>query len=309
MTLRDITGASIALVDGANVVWSGGFGYTNRSQKVRVTGDTLFHVGSISKSFTALGVLKAVDKSVFALDDKVKKHLSWFCVNSRFGAAQSEQITLRHLLSHHSGLGTWSPLGNPSDEKYHTRSFEQVVKSTTDSWLKFPAGERFEYSNQGINLAGYALEVSSRKPFADFMREEILVPLGMTISTFNQAEATNKEAYAVGYLGKRAVPIVNGLVHPLIAAGGLFASANDLARFVIFHLQCGAGIGKQIISQKFFQEMYAPQFTAENQMSGYGLGIYKAIQNDTVRFSHGGLATASRRTIVFCPNIKSALFF
>lgn len=304
MALKDITGASIALVDGERIVWSEGFGYTNRSNKVKVSGDTLFHVGSISKSFTALGVLKAVDKNSLALDDAVKKHLSRFAVNGRFGAAEAEKITLRHLLSHHSGLGTWSPLGNPSDAQYHTRTFEQVVRSTTDSWLKFPAGERFEYSNQGIDLAGYALEVASGKPFADFMREELLAPLGMTASTFNQAEATQKEAFAVGYLGKNPVPIVNGVVLPLIAAGGLFASANDLARFVICHLQGGAANGKQIFPQRLLQEMYAPQFTAKNQMSGYGLGIYKAIQNDTVRLSHGGLGYGISAHYRFLPEHK-----
>jgi CubicO group peptidase (beta-lactamase class C family) len=289
MALRDITGASIALVDGDNIVWSAGFGYTNRSLKVKVTGDTLFHVGSISKSFTALGVLKAVDKNLIALDAPLKKYLPWFSVNSRFGASEVERITVRHLLAHHSGLGTWSPLGNPSDTAYHTRTFEEVVRSTTGSWLKGRVGERFEYSNQGIDLAGYALAVVSGEPFEAFMREEILVPLGMTTSTFNQPEATAKEACASGYLGKRSVPIANGVVMPLVAAGGLFASANDLARFIIFHLQSGAPNGKQILPATLLKEMYAPQFTAKNQISGYGLGIYKALQNDTVRFSHGGL--------------------
>jgi CubicO group peptidase (beta-lactamase class C family) len=288
MKLKDITGASIAIVDNENIVWSEGFGYTNRSQKVKITGDTLFQVGSISKSFIALGVLKAVDKGLLTLDDPIKKHLSWFSVNSRFGATESEKITIRHLLSHHSGLGTWSPLGNPSDAQYHTRTFEQVVKSANDSWLKFPVGERFEYSNQGIDLAGYTLGVISGKRLADFMRDEILAPLGMTASTYNQAEATRKEACALGYLGKRPAPIVNGVVHQLIAAGGLFASANDMAQFVIFHLRGGASNGKQIIPQRLLQEMYAPQFTARDQSSGYGLGIYKAIQHDTVRLSHGG---------------------
>src|SRR5678815_4977184 len=104
MAQKDITGASIALVDGEDIVWSEGFGYTDRSRKVKVTADTLFHAGSISKSFTALGALKAVDKGLLALDDPLKKHLSWFTVNSRSAAAEAEKITIRHLLSHHSGL-------------------------------------------------------------------------------------------------------------------------------------------------------------------------------------------------------------
>ena len=289
MSQRDITGASIALVDGASLVWSKGFGYTNRAQKEKVTGDTLFHVGSISKSFTALGILQAVGKGLLTLDDPVRKHLPWFSVNSRFGADAADRITIRHLLSHHSGLGTWSPLGNPSDPQYHTRTFEQVVKSTRNSWLKFPPGERFEYSNQGIDLAGHVLEVMSGRPFTELMREELLAPLGMTVSTFYQEKATQMQACAVGYMGRRPVPVVNGIVMPLISAGGLFASANDLAKFIVFHLQGYSASGKTLVPLKLLQEMYAPQCTAENQASGYGLGIYKAMQHDTVRLSHGGL--------------------
>ena len=78
MAQRDITGASIALIDGKDTVWSGGFGFTDRFRRTRVTADTLFHVGSISKSFTALGVLKVVDKNLLTLDDPVKRHLPWF---------------------------------------------------------------------------------------------------------------------------------------------------------------------------------------------------------------------------------------
>src|SRR5690349_8517815 len=77
MSQRDITGAAIALVDGDSIVWSKGFGYTSRARNEKVTDQTLFHVGSISKSFTALGVLHAVSKGTLALDDPVKQHLPW----------------------------------------------------------------------------------------------------------------------------------------------------------------------------------------------------------------------------------------
>src|SRR5215207_3029829 len=217
--------------------------------------------------------------------DPVKRHLPWFTVNSRFGADETAKIAIRHLLSHHSGLGTWSPLGNPADPKYHARTFEEVVKSTTASWLKFRPGERFEYSNQGINLAGYILAVSSGMSFPVLMHNEILEPLGMTSSTFDQAEAMKRISCAVGHLGKAQVPRVDGIVHPLIAAGGLFTSANDLARYVIFHLQGGEAKGGQFISSSLLREMYTPQFTAREQPSGYGLGIYNAFEHATTRLS------------------------
>jgi CubicO group peptidase (beta-lactamase class C family) len=304
MAGADITGASVALIDGGTIVWSEGFGYTDRSRKVKVTADTLFHLGSISKSFTALGVLKAIDKGLLALDDPVKKHVSGFSVNSRNGPAEAEKITVRHLLSHHSGLGTWSRLGNPADAQYHARTFDEVVKSIRDSWLKFSPGERFEYSNQGINLAGHVLQVISRQSLPDFMQQELLTPLGMTASTLDQKKATQNEGCALGYLGKRPVPIVNGVVMPLLAAGGLFASANDLARFVSFHLKGGNAQGKQLVSRSLLEEMYAPQFTAKKQISGYGLGIYKAIQHNTVRLSHGGLGYGISTHYRFLPEHK-----
>jgi CubicO group peptidase (beta-lactamase class C family) len=288
MRRKDILGASVALIDAKKIVWVEGFGHTDRSLNLKVTPDTPFFVGSISKSFTTLGILKAVGKGILSLDHPLKNYLPWFTLKSRFGTAEVDKITIRHLLSHHSGLGTWALLGNPYDSQYHTRTFEEVVKSTRDSWLKFPAGERFEYCNQGIDLAGYALQVAVGKPFAEYMREEILAPLGMTASTFAQREVTDKAPFAVPYQGTRAVPIRNGIIHPMLAAGGLMSSARDMGRFVAFHLQDGKVNGKRLIPANLLQEMYAPQFTARDLLGGYGLGVYKAFQYNAVRLSHGG---------------------
>lgn len=288
MAWKGIAGASIALSDGERVVWAEGFGYTDRSRSVKVTADTPFFVGSITKSFTALGVLRAASQGLLSLDDPLKKHLPWFTVNSRFGAAEVDRITIRHLLSHHSGLGTWAPLGNPFDDRYHTRTFEEVVRSTRDSWLKFPAGERFEYCNQGMDLAGYALQTATGRPFVRYMREEMFEPLGMTASTFQQKEVTLKASFAVPYQGDKAVPIKDGIVHPMLAAGGMLSSASDLAKFINFHLRGGKVNDRHLVGEGLLREMYVPQFTAKGLASGYGLCVYKAIEHDTVRFSHGG---------------------
>ena len=288
MAKRDILGAAIAIIDDEKVVWSHGFGHTDVSRTVPVTPDTLFLAGSISKSITALAALWAADRGLLDLDDPVQKILKWFTVNSRLPEQPASGITIRHLLSHHSGLGTWSPYGNPSDPQYHRRTFEEVVRSTTGSCLKFPPGARFEYSNQGINLAGYAVAVAAGKSFIAFMRDEILEPIGMTTSTFDQ-EAVAKETRAVGYMGNTPAPSVDGVVHPLLAAGGMLTSANDLGSLIVFHLRSGVANGKQVISQQGLREMYKPQFTSREQPTGYGLGIYNALQQGTTRLSHGGL--------------------
>jgi CubicO group peptidase (beta-lactamase class C family) len=287
MARKNMTAAAVALVEGGRVLWAEGFGHTDRSRGVKVTADTPFFVGSISKSFTALGILKAAGKGLLSLDDPLVKHLPWFKVNSRFGEGEAAKITLRHLLSHHSGLGTWPPLGNPYDSDYHARTFEEVVRSTRDSWLKFPPGARFEYCNQGLDLAGYALQTAADKPFADFMREEVLAPLGMASSTFAAKEVTARGGFAVPYEGDAPVPIRHGVVHPQLAAGGLVSTAADLARFVAFQLTGKAG-GREVVGPGLLAEMCAPQLTARGEASGYGLCVYRAVEHDTPRLSHGG---------------------
>jgi CubicO group peptidase (beta-lactamase class C family) len=285
MARQDIPGLSIALVHRGALVWAEGFGFTDRERRVPVRADTQFSVGSISKSFTALGVLRAVEQGRLSLDDPLQAYLPWFRVRGRVGPSASATITLRHLLSHHAGLGTWPPLGTPYDAAYHARTFDEVVRSTRELWLKFAPGERFEYSNQGIDLAGAALEAVGKRPFVLCMQDDVLTPLGMAASTFDQGTATGGSSYAAPYIGRRRVPIRNGIVHPMLAAGGMISTAPDLARFLAFHRNEGRIGGQSWIRLALLREVYTPQFSAREQPTGYGLAMYKAIEHDTVRLS------------------------
>jgi len=288
MARQDIPGLSIALVQRGALVWAEGFGFTDRERRVPVRSDTQFSVGSISKSFTALGVLRAVEQGRLSLDEPLQTYLPWFSVRGRLGTSAAATIALRHLLSHHAGLGTWAPLGNPYDVEYHARAFDEVVRSTRDSWLKFAPGERFEYSNQGIDLAGATLEAVRGQPFVRCMQDDVLTPLGLTASTFDQATATARPSYASPYTRRRRVPIRNGIVHPMLAAGGMISTAPDLARFLAFHRNEGRVGGQPWVRQTLLRDIYTPQFSARGQPTGYGLAMYKAIEHDTIRFSHGG---------------------
>jgi CubicO group peptidase (beta-lactamase class C family) len=294
MIQRDIPGLSIALLTAERVAWVEGFGYTDRTRTTAVTPDTPFCVGSVSKSLTALGILTAQRDNQLTLDDPVVRHLPWLESQHRSRAGSARDITIRHLLSHHAGLGTWPPLGNPYDPDYHARTFDEVASSIAGSRLKFPAGARFEYSNQGIVLAGAALQAATGKSFEQYMREAVLQPLGMTASTFDQRQVTARADFAKPYSAQRATPVRNGIVHAMTPAGGLVSTANDLARFVAFHLRGG---GRQLsdsasatsLDPRLLAEMYAPQFSAKDRATGYGLGIYRALQHGSLRLSHGGL--------------------
>jgi CubicO group peptidase (beta-lactamase class C family) len=284
MAQKNVPGLAVALIDGEKLVWAEGFGFTDNSKKARVTADTLFSLMSVSKTFTATGFLIAATKGWLKLDDPLKKYMPTFTVKSRFGADEVNKITFRHLLSHRSGLTGEPPVGN----NFHDCSctFEEHIKSASDTWLIAPVEERYRYANLGIDLAGYALGIRTRKPFEQFMKDELLTPLGMTSSTFDQKEALRNPSIARGHVAGREIP---DTFFPMVPSGGLYSSANDMAKFVSFHLAGGKVKGRRLIAENFLKEMYTPQFAAtKDEIYGYGLGIAAEVWRDATILHHGG---------------------
>lgn len=284
MEENKIPGLSIALIDGNNLVWTEGFGYTDLTKDHKVTPDTLFSLQSISKTYTATGFLIAVSKGLVELDDPLRKYYPEFTVNSRFGESEADKITFRHLLSHRSGLTHEAPVGNNFSDKECT--FEEHIKSISDTWLKYPVGERCSYSNLGIDLVGYGLQLISGKPFPEYMKEELFDPLGMTNSTYNQRYVKENRVFAKGHTDDDETP--QDLI-PMIPSGSLFSSARDMAKFVLFHLSGGIVNGKRLIDETILEEMYKPQFPVKNQLNErFALGIGRYRMFDTVLLSHSG---------------------
>jgi len=280
---HNIPGLAIALVDGEKLVWAEGFGYTDLGNTERVSADTLFSLQSISKTYTATGFMLAVDKGWLKLDEPLRKYLPKFTVKSRFGTGEADRITFRHLLSHWSGLPHEAPCGNNYDES--PCPFADHIKSISDTWLMFPVGERWSYSNLGIDLAGYALELRARKPFARFMQDELFRPLGMTSSTFILKEAMNQTSFAKGHTTDHTLPVVP---IPMIPSGGMYSTVRDMAKFISFHLAGGKVNGKQVIRAGSLKVMYAPQFALPGQRGGYGLGIASEPWRGGTLLNHNG---------------------
>lgn len=283
MTQYHIPGLAIALIDGQRLVWSQGFGYTDKSQRLRVTDETLFSVQSTSKTYTAMGVLVAASKGRLRLDDRLSRFMPGFRVNSRFGRGETQKITIRRLLSHWAGFCHEAPLGNNFDNCSCT--FEEHIRSISNSWLVAPVGHRFSYSNLGIDLAGYILQLQSRKPFETYLSDEVFKPLGMTASTFSQSEALKNSSFAIGHRGENELPI---FFIPMIPAGGMYSCVRDLASFVMFCLRDGEVNGSRLISEDLLKEMTTPQFPVEGQNGGYGLGIFNVASFGATKLLHSG---------------------
>jgi CubicO group peptidase (beta-lactamase class C family) len=298
MAQMNVPGLAIALVDGDKLVWAEGFGVTDRDSQTKVTADTLFSTQSISKTYTATGFLIAVEKGLMKLDDPLKKYYPQFTVNSRFGADEANRITFRHLLSHWSGLTHIAPCGRHFNGS--ACPFADHIRSISETWLKFPVGERFSYSNLGIDLVGYALELRSGKPFDEFMNDELFRPLGMTSSAFNNKVVANHPSVARGHTRDRILPapwsnmIPTGGRSTSYAAGSMYSSVKDMAKFISFHLAGGKIGGKQIIGGNLLKEMYTQQFPIKGRVYGYGLGIVSAPLRSGTLLAHAGAGAGYR---------------
>src|SRR5262249_12874454 len=147
-------------------------------------------------------------------------------------------------------------------------------------------GERFRYSNLGYDLVGHALQLRAGKPFPRLMREELFEPLGMTASTYDQAEALGYAHRARGHVQGQEVP---PLEVPMLAAGGMYSTARDMAKFSSFHLAGGTAQGRRlIISADALRAMSTPQFPRPGQKAGYGLGVNSRAYHGATLLFHGG---------------------
>jgi CubicO group peptidase (beta-lactamase class C family) len=286
MAQQDIPGLALAVVDGDHVVWQQGFGTTDGDGSSPVTVDTLFSAQSMSKTFTATGVMQAVQSGRLDLDVPITRYVPGFTVHSAFESDPEHRITLRMLLSHTAGFTHEAPLGNNYEPE--PGSFDAHVRTISDTWLRFPVGTGYAYSNQGIDLAGYVLEQVSERPFAAVMRASLLEPLSMEHSTFARAKVHAAAARAVGHTGE---PVRPRITIPMTAAGGLWTSAADLARFLEFQLGEGTVHGHAVLDARLMAEMRTVPAPYAGASAGYALGVARThwrAGKYLDLFTHGG---------------------
>lgn len=299
-----IPGMSAALVDGDGVLWTCAIGVTDSTTLREVTHSTMFSLQSISKLVTATAIMIAVQDGLLDLDTPITAYLPQFTVNSRYEEHPAEKMTLRLLLSHRAGFTHEAPYGN--NFELGETSFERHIESISQTWLRYPVGERYAYSNLGVDLAGYILQVVSGKPFARFVEERLLDPLGMSDTTYDWDVIQGSENRASGYdKNNPNVP----LRHALIPCGGCFSSAEDMATFIRFHLNGGVANGRRILATELLDEMYEMQGPFDDQVFGYGLGIVKGwLWGDTVYsyyyLTHNGSGFGFNASVQWFPEFE-----
>lgn len=263
METNGIPGASAALLMDGRTVWRDSFGTTRAGDHQQIDAHTIFSIQSTSKTFAATAVMLAVQRGLVELDAPITRYLPDFTVNSRHEEAPQRKITLRHLLSHHAGFTHEAPVGN----NYTTApwTFDGHIKSIQDTWLRYPVGERFSYSNLGIDLAARILERVSAMAYWDCLNAWLFVPLGMTDTTANPDAYAARTNRAIGHTsGYSELPVRI----PLLGSGGVYSSISDMTRYAAFHLGEGRVGNKHILERNLWREMHDFRYGGD-----YALGI------------------------------------
>jgi serine beta-lactamase-like protein LACTB len=290
---------SIALVDDQDIVWSRGFGYTDKERKTHAAGDTIYRVGSVSKPVTALALMMLVEQGILDLDAPVTDYLPEFKPHNPF----DKKITLRQMLSHRSGLVRETPVGNYFDTS--NPPLAKMVESLNKTELVFPPESRTSYSNAAVATAGYVLERTQKEAFAKYMQRVLLGPLGMTSSSYERTPAIAKRvphALMWTYHGREfdAPPIEMSMA----PAGNLYSSAEDMAKLMHLLFAGGQGPKGRLLKAETLEKMYKLQFAKEGDKSGYGIGFAVSEFEGQRRINHGGAVYGFSTEFAALPDSK-----
>jgi D-alanyl-D-alanine carboxypeptidase len=253
---KQIPGCAIMVRHNGKIAVCAGYGTANLEHNVPITAQTVFQSGSIGKQFTAMAIMLLVEEGKLALDDRVAKHLtvpeSW------------SGITVRHLLTHTSGLGDY-----PEDfSLQRDYSEDDLLKMVSRQPLGFVPGERSSYSNLGYVTLGILIHKASGRSYAEFLRGRIFQPLGMTSSRVISEEDIIPHR-AAGYRFKDGELKNQGWVAPTVnttADGSLYLTAEDMAKWD------EALETEKLLSHTGFEQMLRPVKLNDDRSAPYGFG-------------------------------------
>jgi len=283
---NEIPGAAVVVANSDSVLYKGCFGYAHLEKEIPVTDKTHFWVGSISKSFTALGILKLVESGRIDLNVEVKEVLPDIDIKNPW--SDTDPVRLVHLLEHTAGLCD----GVSTSFNWHhdpNIPLEEVIHLHKRINIYNRPGSYYLYSNTGYLLIGLIIEKTTDMKYEEFLRNEILNPLGMNTTTFNPKDPYNLSTMAQGY-GKRnkEIPLVYAYQR---SAAHTYSSISEMANYLIFYLNHGSYNGAQILKPEYINRMETPKTSMASRIglhNAYGLGNEWAFRNQHKWRGHNG---------------------
>ncbi len=289
-----IPAASIALIAGDRVIWTGAYGYSNLWARTPATPSTVYLIGSTFKTMSTIALLQQMEQGKFKLDDRVNDYLTDFKIQNE---DPQHPVTFRHLLTHTSGLPAgefgpvpvWSDAAPPPLEEYLRKSLKLAKPPLTSA----------AYSNLAYTLIAYLVQKFSGVPYKQYIQEHIFTPIEMTSTAF-EPRPDMDERLSVPYTvdektgGQAATVRLKAAVWP---AGVVYGTVGDEANWLITNLNGGVFKGKRIIREQTLEQMFTRQYDQfkggiegiwGNETAGFGLTWWTEVRNGDRYFAHSG---------------------
>jgi CubicO group peptidase (beta-lactamase class C family) len=277
-----VPGASVLVVRDGKVVFSKSYGMANVEERIAATPDTNYRLASVTKQFTAAAILQLAKRGKLSLDDPITKYLAL--------PGYANAITVRHLLTHTSGLLAYEDL-IPEGTTRQVKDADALDLLAKQSTTYFPPGTQYRYSNTGYAFLALIVERVSGQRFADYLRENIFAPAGMSATVAFEEGISTVPRRAFGYsrseLGWHRTD--QSLTSAVLGDGGIYTSIDDLVHWIAW-LESGR-----------FDEALVPANATDNPTERYGFGWRISEHRGRRLVSHTGETMGFRNAIVRFP--------
>jgi CubicO group peptidase (beta-lactamase class C family) len=292
---QDKPGAAIAIVKDGKVVFKKGYGIADLDSKAAITSSTNFNICSMTKQFTAYGILKLQDQGKLSLDDKLIKFFP------DFNPAVAGAITVRNLLTQSSGIvDHYDHVDKARYTEFWDKDVLAAIKSVDSTY--FPVGSKYRYSNTAFCLLSLIIEKVSGKPYPEFVRDNFFGPLRMEHSDVihHDFDISNRAfGYAWENIGFKIADAGQSLFFSTQGDGGLYTSIDDYLKWIMA-VQSGKGLNANLI-----KEAQSPQFSIDpGRNISYGFGWFVAGSGDDRLIYHPGSNGGFRTIVLIKPSQK-----
>jgi len=316
-------GFSIAVAQDGETIYAEGFGLRDTQKILPATPDTLYGIGSITKSFVAIAIMQLVEAGEISLDDPVSKHIPFEL------GMPDEPIRIHHLLTHSPGipslatstvaisrglgLDTGVPLGSAND-------FYRLVNGAQDEIVARP-GERFFYHNAAWRMLGAIIQEKSGVPFHQYIKENVIDPIGMGRTTLSLTTFQSDPDHILPHLKVGDEVEASRFPYPnpddnlefsfITAAGGIVSSVNEMTRYVNAQIEKGKTGSGRLASEESFEKIQQLHIHRPDRYYGeYGYGYGLAITPDFLghkMIDHGGSIAVSTAYMAIVPDLKAGV--
>ncbi len=290
--LPDIApGVVVLIARHGNVLYKKAFGKANVKSGMPMQADMAFRIGSITKQFTAVAILKLYQQEKIGLQDTIQKYIKEF-------PSKEYPITIENLLTHTSGIINYQDIQNPDPTKVKENyTPAQGVDFFKDEPLRFKPGTKFEYSNSNYYLLGYIIENITGKSYQEYLQDSIIKPLGLTHTFYiNSKKTPTDQAFGYSrYNGRRWKNAELQNVTYMYAAGALVSNADDLLAWntALHH--------KGFISESILDKAFSSYILTDGSISDYGYGWFIRKLDGSITLEHSGSTDGYQTNTIYLP--------